>query len=347
MSSIAEVIKENERVFNGAVPIKYYFSRATEDCNHLIIGFSGFNGEESTGEPARYNYVKQLKDFNCHKLFILDSYEGHPCYYIGKNKSLDYEVTVIALINYIANRLQIPMSNVITMGSSKGATAALYFGMKYSLGHVIAGGMQTKVGDYLWLNKYTRDTVLKLITSGNEENDRRYLNRFFDKIFFNPRKNTEYNIHGGSGDYHFINYGKPFIDNLDKCKIPYNIDVQDYSDHGLIGSYYTPFLLNQLSRITGKIVITQALIEQEDNYLKVSCNIADLLKDDKSVRYAYYFFKDNDKEPFEKVHYSKSNTCLLLISESGNYRVRIYVRNEKDMVKKGTNSILVKEILIV
>jgi len=60
LSSITEMIKENEKIFNGALPIKYYFSPATEESNHIIIGFSGFNGKESSGEPARYNYVKQL-----------------------------------------------------------------------------------------------------------------------------------------------------------------------------------------------------------------------------------------------------------------------------------------------
>jgi hypothetical protein len=333
------MIIANERLFNGAVPINYYFSRATEECNHLIIGFSGFNGKESEGEPARYNYVKQLKDFNCHKLFILDTYDGHPCYYIGKNKSLDYEVTVIALINYIANRLEIPMTNIITIGSSKGGTAALYFGMKYSLGHVVAGGMQTKVGDYLWLSNYTRHNVLKLMTGGSEEHDRRYLNRFFDKIFFNPKKNTEYNIHGGSGDHHFINYGKPFIESLKKNKISYNLDEQNYSDHAMIGMYYTPFLLNQLSRITRKIAITETLFEKQGNKLKVSCRVADSLKDDPTVRYAFYFFKDNEKEPFEKIPYGRANSYSLPISESGSYRVRIYVRNEKGMVKVGTKAI--------
>jgi len=287
------------------------------------------------------NRVENQQDItmlnNCHKLFILDSYEGHPCYYIGKNKSLDYEVTVMALINYITNRLRIPMANVITIGSSKGGTAALYFGMKYSLGHVIAGGMQTKVGDYLWLGDYTKNTVLPLITSGNGENDRRYLNRFFDRIFFNPRKNTEYNIHGGSEDHHFLNYGKPFVENLAKNKIPYCLDVQDYSDHGLIGQFYTPFLLNQLSRITGKITVSKALLEQEENQLKVSCQIADSLKSDSSVRYAYYFFRDNENEPFEKIHYSRANTGTVPISQPGKYRVRIYIRNKNGMVKIGTN----------
>ncbi|GHH97448.1 hypothetical protein [Neobacillus kokaensis] len=339
MSSIAEMIKENEKIFNGALPIKYYFSPSTEVSEHLIIGFSGFNGKESTGEPARYNYVKQLRDFNCHKLFILDSYDGHPCYYIGKNKSLDYEVTVMALINYIANRLQIPMSNVITIGSSKGGTAALYFGMKYSLGHVVAGGMQTKVGDYLWLGDYTRNKVLPLITNGNEENDRRYLNRFFEKIFFNPRKNTNYNIHGGAGDHHFVNYGKPFIECLDNHRIKYRLDIQDYSDHGLIGQYYTPFLMNQLSRITGKITILRAQLEQKENELKVFCHIANTLKSDSSIRYAYYFFRNNDNEPFEKIHYNRANSYTLTVSQPGKYRVRIYIRNEKGIVKIGTNQV--------
>jgi hypothetical protein len=343
--SISDIIKQNEKTFKGLVSLKYFFSPSVEKTDYLIVVFSGFNGKEEYGEPARYNYVKQLKNFDCNKLFILDDYDGHPCYYLGKNKSLDYETTVISLITSVASDLNIKLKNIIACGTSKGGTAALYFGMKYGFGHVIVGGMQTKVGDYLYnVNKYARDYVLKLITGGSSEKDRDYLNEFYGLIFNNPRQNTEYNIHGGSGDYHYINYVKPFVENLRANNISYRLDVQNYSDHGEIGTYFTDFLLDQLSRITGILTIKNVTINASDNQITVSCDIPEIFKKDNSTRYAFYFFKDKSIDPIEKFHYTMSSTVNYKPQTAGIYRARVYVKNKNAVVKMGTRTIELKAV---
>ena len=339
--SLSEIISKNEKVFKGAVDLKYYFSPSSSCDKFLLVGFSGFNGKEEHGEKARYNYVKQLKDLDAHKLFILDDYENNlPCYYLGSNKRLDYETTVMSLIVMIANTYSIPMGNVITFGTSKGGTAALYFGTKYKLGHVIAGGMQTKVGDYIYnVSEFTRTKILKLITGESNEQGRDYLNNFYQEVFENPNEGTNFNIHGGSGDYHYVTYGKPFIDTLRKKNIKVNLDVRDYSDHGKIGEFFTPFLYNQVAQITGKVLISNYEVRKNKNILEATCEIPLNLEEDKSVRYAFYILKDKETQPIMKYPYNKSNKIKYEVKEPGNYRIRIYVRNDQGVCKTGTRSI--------
>lgn len=48
----------------------------------------------------------------------------------------------------IVAKYQVKLNNVITVGSSKGGYAALYYALKYGFGHAIAGGPQVKLGDF-------------------------------------------------------------------------------------------------------------------------------------------------------------------------------------------------------
>ncbi|WGV01988.1 hypothetical protein QJS56_07140 [Bacillus altitudinis] len=343
---LSELIKQNEKIFKGAIDIKYYFVPSDEPIEYLLVGFSGFNGKEENGEPPRYNYVKQLKDFPCNKLFILDDLEGNPCYYLGKNKSLEYETTVIALITYIANKYNISMKKIIAFGTSKGGTSALYFTMKYRFGHVIAGGMQTKVGDYLYkISDYTRNKLLTTITGETPEYGRDYLNSFYSNIFDYPHQDIEYNIHGGSGDYHYLTYVKPFLENLEKLNIYCNVDIAEYSDHGEIGTYFTKFLFEQITRITGKVIIKENSLKKDNNKLIVSCKVSEHLKKDKSMRYAFYFLKDKDIQPVEKIPYSHSTFASFTPQEEGNYRVRIYAKNANGITKVTTKSVFFSKVI--
>ena len=62
---------------------------------------------------------------------------------------LDIETSVVSLISNIMHENNILFKNVISVGSSKGGTAALYYGMKYNYGNIIVGAPQYKIGTYL------------------------------------------------------------------------------------------------------------------------------------------------------------------------------------------------------
>ncbi|WP_210608869.1 hypothetical protein [Priestia flexa] len=341
--SLSEYIIENEKVFKGAHDIKYLFIPASKPSSHLAVTFSGFNGKEQEGKPAFYNYVRYLQEIDCHRLFILDNCMGHPAYYLGQHKKLDYEVSVAALIFKIANENKIRKENIITCGSSKGGTAAFYFAMRYDFGHFIAGGFQFKVGDYLYgVNNYTRDTVLKLITGGNSEGHRDYLNQFYIDIVSNYTYKTKPHIHVGSGDSHYNQHVKPFVKILEEREIPYDLDVQAYKGHSEMGPYFATYLLDELSAITGEIFIKDTSIETEsENIISVSCQVPESFIKNKTVHFAYYVYKDGHSGPIEKTKYSNSSTLKYQVTEPGKYTVKVFVKKGETRLSKGTSWVTV------
>lgn len=341
--SFSDFIIKNEKTFNSAKDIKYLFMPSKTSSNFLIVTFSAFNGREASGIPASYNYIKALNKIDCNRLFILDSYNGHPCYYLGKNKYLDYEVSVASLIYSVANENKIPYKNIITCGSSKGGTAAVYFGIKYGLGHVVAGGFQIKVGDYLHkVNHYARERVLKLITGGTSEKHKEYLNDFFiDFINHTKLNGTILHLHGGKGDPHYLEHVSLFTDIMDKRHIPYNLDLKDYYLHSEVGTYFSDFILEKIPEITGALLIKDISIRKsEKSELLVSCSVPKCFSSHSSTQYAYYIYKVGKKEPIDKIMYS-SNSSLEHKVKPGKYKVRVFVRNGQKKIIASTQSILI------
>ena len=147
---------EGEQIFNDAVDIKYLFKPG--QTKKLLVIFSGFNSPENTRQLS-YNYIRTLSGLNCNKLYILDSPEPRGSYYIGNINEKNQEKSVISLINHYMETLNLDHSDIISCGSSKGGTAAIYFGYKYSFSDIIAGGPQIYVSKYLEMFDHTKSTL--------------------------------------------------------------------------------------------------------------------------------------------------------------------------------------------
>ncbi|PET34897.1 hypothetical protein CN514_25105, partial [Bacillus sp. AFS001701] len=344
--SIKKLIEQNEKVFKGEVDLKYLFFPSPIKSDYLFVMFSAFNGSEELGVTSKYQYLRHTQDINCNKLYILDIYDSLPCYYLGKNKKLDYEKSVVLLISQLAKQINVEHGNIITCGSSKGGTAALYLAMKYSYGHTIVGGMQTRVGDYIYKNKFTRENVLKLITGSSDEIARDYLNDFYQSIFTNPMNNTQYNIHGGRGDLHYIEYVKPFIKKLIEKNIPCNIEVKDYNSHSELGNHYPDFLINNLNRIIVKREELECTLEYRNNdHLIIDCKVPSQLEKDNLISYAFYIYKNGNKEPVKKVMYTHSNTYCYPITEFGVYKAKVFIKWGNNKKSFYSNEIIINKSL--
>ncbi|MEF2292952.1 hypothetical protein [Virgibacillus dokdonensis] len=156
-----------------------------------------------------------------------------------------------------ASHHNIPKEKIISCGSSKGGTAALYYGIKYNFGYVIAGGFQIKVGDYLYsTSEYTRETVLNFITGGTDKKHKDYLNKFFLGFVNHSKVTSNIYIHGGKGDSHYRQHVTTFIEIMKRRNMPYHLDLQNYSSHSQVGSYFSSFISEVFSKITNSITIT-------------------------------------------------------------------------------------------
>jgi len=326
--SLREEIIKNEYIFPGTPSIKYYYKPSlNKDIKNLLIGFSGFHGKEKEGVAPKYNYIKHLRNVDVNQLYILDGNSNHiPLYYIGENGKNDYEEKVIQLILYIAKREEIPLSNIITFGSSKGGTAAAYFAMKYSLGNFISGGMQTRAGDYLKRNNgFTRDVILSTIVGNEKESPENNLNERFMKIFNNPLENTNYYLHGGIGDFHYINYVKPFHMLLEEKGVSHKLDTAEYSDHGEIGTYFLPFLASSISEIYDIPIIKEVTLESDGTHITISIST---YKSIENMIFAVYMIGEKSNDILQKFPYQRNTTIKIKVPK-GKYRFRVYARKEQ------------------
>lgn len=304
--SLKDEILNNEFIFDGNPKIKYYMKDSTTpNCNFLLVGLSGFNGNEKDGEPPRYNYIKYTKSIDIHQLYILDSNESNiPLYYLGEGNSY-YEDKVIQLILSIAKNKNVPLENIITFGSSKGGTAAALFAMKYSLGAFISGGMQTRAGDYLYsLGGFSRNKIIPTITGQTPEIGREIINEKLMNTFNNPIQNTKYFLHGGDRDSHYLNYVKPFVETLDRKNIEYELNVESYEDHGEIGMYFSKFLCEKISEIINIPVIDRINQNVKNEVLEIDIN---LYSNSINPLYAVYLFNDKESIPVKKIPYQREH----------------------------------------
>lgn len=130
-------IKFHEKVFEG---LPYLYERG--ETNKLLIVFSAFSGDK-----RRYNYVRSFKDMDCDKLFILDPWGCKGSYNLYENGKKYPELITKKLLKKIINEKE--YKHVFTGGSSKGGTAAIYFGLSMNVDAIFTGACQYNLGTYL------------------------------------------------------------------------------------------------------------------------------------------------------------------------------------------------------
>lgn len=328
---ISDHIKQNEKTYFGSPSVKYYFKKTAFESEYLLVIFSGFNGQESKGATASYNYIKALLNVEVDQLYILDSNKDNiPLYYLGEGNN-KYEEKVLQLVLEIAKNNNVNLKNIITLGTSKGGTAAAYFAMKYGFGHFISGGMQTKVGDYLYsCGGFVKEKILTTISGNlNPEESVHYANDKMMEIFNNPRSNTNYHLHGGKNEPHFNKYMKPFIENLKKNKIEFKLDIGNYAEHGEVGRYFVPYLQKELSTILNRPIFVDVKVNIDNRSLKV---ITELFND-KNTYKAIYLFKEDSKEPIQKLMYRLNSEFIFENLEKGKYRMSVFIKHNGNIYR--------------
>jgi hypothetical protein len=234
-----------EAVFAGRLPIKYVLQQPPGAPHDLLVVFAGMN--PIPPEPARYSYVRTLKDVIRNKLFILDDYGPRGCYYLGKNRVLDFEEAVIDLIRHVASEVGLLLAEITACGSSKGGFASLYYSAKYGFRRAIAGGPQTLLGDYLVSPFGTFDNILDWVVGEHSEAAREWLNSLLFDVIRTTAHRPQVDLHVGRGDRHLRQHVRPFVRMLEeRGGFKWTLALGEYSEHGLLGEFFPPFLLAQL-----------------------------------------------------------------------------------------------------
>ena len=309
---------EGEQIFNDAVDIKYLFKSG--QTRKLLVIFSGFNSPEATRQLS-YNHIRTLSGLNCNKLYILDNPEPRGSYYIGNITEKKQEKSVISLINHYMKTLNLDYSDIISCGSSKGGTAAIYFGYKYSFGNIISGGPQIYINKYLEMFDHTKSTLEFMIgdKSNCEKLDEQILS------ILQPKMKTKLQLFSSKSDWQYESHIIPFIEKLNQNKLDYELTMSDYPSHGEIGSYFALFLKRKLYALLHDIEDISIDISVQNKFTTLQCKIDTKIID---VTYAFYLIVDG--VAVSKKWYNKENHVEfdLTYDKSKSHELHCFVKDK-------------------
>ncbi|MBO4642261.1 MAG: hypothetical protein J5661_05345 [Bacteroidaceae bacterium] len=221
-------LKLKEKIYQGR--LKYVLENNSSDT--LVIIFSAFSPR-----PV-YNYMYTLEKLrNADKLYILDDFGYKGSYYWYENGHNTPLILVKSLIQAAINRMG--YKNLVTIGSSKGGTCAIYYGLMFGAQHIFAGACQYYVGNYLSdkpdiLNAMmgeTNEVVIAKLNDMMPAHLRQHKgSTSLIHLLYSPNENTY--------DKHIIY----LLADLKKYGIPFEEIIDNFKDHNDVGKPFSHLL---------------------------------------------------------------------------------------------------------
>ena len=210
-----------------------FMYKKTKHSDLLIVFFSAFGEKQRKGG---YNYIWSTRKMKANKLWIRDrfGYYGVGSYYFGTNfpnKSFQREIIDIISQHSLNKKL-------FFCGTSKGGSAALFYGLLMNADHIIIGSPQYFIGDYLKQNNYHIKIAESICPSGNRT---MLLNSILKETICNKTFTGDINLLFSSNEGSYKDHLEPLIFDLKK----FNLSVYDaqYSSHNQVAYYYPNYLM--------------------------------------------------------------------------------------------------------
>lgn len=228
-------IKIREKKFNNQLNYLFY----SQKSDTLLIIFSAF-----TGEKRRYNYVRGLAKCQADRLYILDPWGYKGSYNMYEN-GFDYpEKITDALISEIMKKGN--YKRVITAGSSKGGTCAIYFGLKHGVNEIFSGACQYNLGSYLH-RKDHESIFLGMMGENAGDKEAEILNKKIPHCL-EKSQGTSTIIHVLYSKKE-LTYQRQIVDLLAKlkeCRYKYIEIEEQFIRHDDVGYSFLNYLLNNI-----------------------------------------------------------------------------------------------------
>lgn len=224
-----------------------YLLKTSQDATGSKFLAVGFSAIRAVGDFT-YNYKSSLETIDVNTLFILDDFGDQGSYYYADHGDLGIFNSVQNLLKDLCSELEVPFSNVITFGSSKGGAGALIHGVALGAGHIYVGAPQTKIGTFV---TKPHPNVLELITGDTTADSVEQL----DKVLFNMVKEAtvlpKTTIIVGNADHHYEKHAIPFKKFAEENGHKVELTVLNGVPHAEIGHKYRRLLHGYISRVLG------------------------------------------------------------------------------------------------
>ncbi len=242
------IATHEKQVSDGKNHLKYLPIRSRRNqCKTLLISFSGF---APRGSKPTYNYIRTLDRFSENKLFLLDDcgLAGTGSYYLGDNGDYFMVRLVSDLINVLINEWAI--TKVICLGSSKGGSSALMYGILNEADTVVIGSPQYYVGDYLDETEY-RAQIMERITGKVRSEAQNELNQLLPDLINSKRTGHKPDVylHYSVKEPAYAHHVANLIPDLRKNGFHVFEDVHEYLEHADVAKEFPKFLQRTLDTL--------------------------------------------------------------------------------------------------
>lgn len=251
-----------EKYNYGEYNIIYMFSKCTYS-QKLIVVFSGYTTLQAEDRHP-YNFQNILSEFPANVLYIRDNIGNRGVYYLCYHGDFSVSDAVCALIRDICKENHIKMCDVITLGSSKGASAALHIGLKLECGNILASVPQIKIASFI--SASCKDTFLDMIPEDDDGTIFNKINEYIPNLIRTQSSSVVF-LHTSENDIQFADHIAPIIPILKKKNYNKVIINNRINDHGDVVNYNPNFAIYSLLSI-----VFGCQVLQEENKINIILN---------------------------------------------------------------------------
>lgn len=194
-----------------------------------------------------YNYKPTLDEVGVEALYILDDFGNQGSYYLQDHGDRAIFRSVQALITSVMESLGLTPADLVFVGSSKGASAALMHGMTLGVGSIFVGGPQTRIGSFL---SKPHPNVLEFMTGGTSPDHIAGLDAVLPAIATETVerwRDSSITIVVGDRDHHYKGHVLPFVDHVAGLGAEVTLVTLPGHTHGTFGPAYRDALAAHLS----------------------------------------------------------------------------------------------------
>ena len=208
--------------------VDYIYKHKGTDC--LVVVFTSMVG--------KYNFIRSLSSAYVDQLFIRDCWANNASYYWYERKQDYPERYTQNLINNILTKGN--YKKLITLGGSKGGTAAIYYGLKNNADLIFASACQYKVGDYLSMHQYvSKPWQWEMVVGGKPSQEWiSILNKKLEKMIEESSNcKTLIKLVYSEEEHTYPEHIIHLIKKLDECNIRHEDHVEFFTNHSMNGIY--------------------------------------------------------------------------------------------------------------
>lgn len=213
-------------------------------CKTLIISFAGFSPD-----MARYNYIRTLRSIDCYRLFLLDDhgFEKRGSYYLDTVDEGNISNNVLSLVDNVKSGKNI--EHIYSVGSSKGGSCALLFGLRLCADACIIGAPQYRIGSYLNFEEH-RNLLKAIVGEITEDKIEELDNLIYEELKNNTRRDLAVYLHFSKYENTYKSQIVDLIDDLNDFGYPlYLDDDYEYTDHSEVSKYFPQYMMEKCKEL--------------------------------------------------------------------------------------------------